>query len=55
MKVEVLVAHPYLTVCDLMDCSPPGSSNGLQFHPKDVNDNSICRTEKETQIYRTVF
>ena len=22
---------------------------------KDVNDNSICRTEKETQIYRTVF
>ena len=22
---------------------------------KDVNDNSICRTEKETQIYRTVI
>ena len=22
---------------------------------KDVNDNSICRTEKETQIYRKVF
>ena len=22
---------------------------------KDVNDNSLCRTEKETQIYRTVF
>ena len=22
---------------------------------KDVNDNSICRIEKETQIYRTVF
>ena len=22
---------------------------------KDVNDNPICRTEKETQMYRTVF
>ena len=22
---------------------------------KDVNDNRICRTEKETQMYRTVF
>ena len=22
---------------------------------KDGNDNPICRTEKETQIYRTVF
>ena len=22
---------------------------------KDVNDNPICKTEKETQMYRTVF
>ena len=22
----MLVAQPYLTLCDLMDCSPPGSS-----------------------------
>ena len=25
-KVKVLVAQPYLTLCDPMDCSPPGSS-----------------------------
>ena len=28
----------------------------LQFKIRtDVNDNPICRTEKETQMYRTVF
>ena len=26
MKGKVLVAHLCLTLCDLMDCSPPGSS-----------------------------
>ena len=26
LKVKVLVAQLYLTFCDLMDCSPPGSS-----------------------------
>ena len=25
-KFEVLVAQSYLTLCNLMDCSPPGSS-----------------------------
>ena len=26
VKVKVLVAQLHLTLCDLMDCSPPGSS-----------------------------
>ena len=26
MKVKVLVTQSCLTLCDLMDCSPPGSS-----------------------------
>ena len=26
MKVKELVAQSYLTLCNLMDCSPPGSS-----------------------------
>ena len=26
IQAQVLVAQPYLTVCDPMDCSPPGPS-----------------------------
>ena len=26
MKVKVLVTQSHLTLCDTMDCSPPGSS-----------------------------
>ena len=30
LKVEVLVARSCPTLCDLMGCSPPGSSGGLR-------------------------
>ena len=34
MKVKVLVAQPCLTLCNPVDCSPPGSSVHRIFHAR---------------------
>ena len=50
--------QPWVYMCSpsrspLPPPSPPAPSRSSQC--KDVNDNPICRTEKETQMHRTVF
>ena len=64
MKVEreSEVAQSCLNLSDPMDCSLTGSSvhgifqaRVLEWGAIAFSDNPVCKTAKETQMYRTVF
>ena len=58
MNVNVLVAQPCPTLCDLMDCSPPGSSDHEIFQARILEWISISFSRgsswprDRTQVYR---